>query len=172
MDTYNINVRITRQRLSEQQQPQPQPLVAEAPPDVENEITLNTSGESVIEIAPPRQPMPEVITLSPGTEVITLSDSSIASTSITSSFMSNDGQYDWSDSSPGGTRTPFWELPDERADELRKQRMESERIARLHTWKEDRRARKEEEARAEAEERCRQIQSSHQRARKTKKLSQ
>jgi hypothetical protein len=118
--------------------------------------------------APPRPQTPEVITLSPGTEVITLSDSSIASTSITSSFMSNDGQYDWSDSSPGGTRTPFWELPDERADELRRQRMESERIARLHTWKEDCRARKEEEARAEAEERCRQIQSSHRRARKTK----
>jgi hypothetical protein len=173
MDTYNINVRITRQRLSKQQQPQsqqpqPQPLVAEAPPDVENEITLDTSGESVIEIAPPRPPTPEVITLSPGTEVITLSDSSIASTSITSSFMSNDGQYEWSDKSAGGTRTPFWELPDERADELRRQRMESERIARLHTWKEDRRARKEEEARAEAEERCRQIQSSHRRARKTK----
>jgi hypothetical protein len=143
MDTYNINKRITRQRLSEQQQPhpqQPQPLVAEAPPDAANEITLDTSGESVIEIAPPRPPTPEVITLSPGTEVITLSDSSIASTSITSSFMSNDGQYDWSDSSPGGTRTPFWELPDERADKLRRQRMESERIARLHTWKEDRRA--------------------------------
>jgi hypothetical protein len=170
MDTYNINVRITRQRLSEQQQPQPQPplLVAEAPPDVAEEITLDTSGESVIEIQPPRPPTPEVITLSPGAEVVTLSDSSIASTSITSSFMSNDGQYDWSDSSPGGTRTPFWELPDERADKLRRQGMESERIARLHTWKEDRRARKEEEARAEAEERCRQIQSSHRKARKTK----
>jgi hypothetical protein len=171
MDTYNINVRITRQRLNEQPQQPPQPqLVAEAPPEAAKEITLDTSGESVIEIQPPRLPPPtlEVITLSPGTEIVTLSDSSIASTSITSSFMSNDGQYDWSDSSPGGTRTPFWELPDERADELRRQRMESERIARLHTWKEDRRARKEEEARAEAEERCRQIQSSHRRARKTK----
>jgi hypothetical protein len=140
MDTFNINVRITRQRLSEeqqpqqqqpqQQQPQPQQLFAEAPPDVAEELTLDTSGESVIEIAPPRPLTPEVITLSPGVEEVTLSDSSIASTSITSSFMSNDGQYDWSDSSPGGTRTPFWELPDERADELRRQRMESERIAR------------------------------------------
>jgi hypothetical protein len=128
MDTYNINVRITRQRLSEQQpqQQQPQPPVAEAPAEAENTITLDTSGESVIEIAPPRLPTPEVITLSPSTEVITLSDSSIASTSITSSFISNDGQYDWSDSSPGGTRTPFWELPDERADELKQQRMESD----------------------------------------------
>jgi hypothetical protein len=58
MDTFNINVRITRQRLSEQQQPQPQPPAAGAPPDVENEITLDTSGESVIKIAPPRQPTP------------------------------------------------------------------------------------------------------------------
>jgi hypothetical protein len=82
--------------------------------------------------------------------------------------MSENGQYDWSDSSPGGTRTPFLELSDERADELRAQRRESKRIARMHTWNEDRRARKEEEARAEAEERCRQIQSSHRRARKTK----
>jgi hypothetical protein len=173
MDTYNINVRITRQRLSEQQQPQPQQpqppqLIADGPPAAPEEITLDTSGESVIVIEPPPPPIPEVITLSPGAETVTLSDSSIASTSITSSFMSNDGQYDWSDSSPGGTRTSFWELPDERADELRRQRMDSERIARLHTWKEDRRARKEEEARAEAEERCRQIQSSHRRARKTK----
>jgi hypothetical protein len=112
MDTYNINVRITRQRLSEQQQPQPQQpqqlqMIAETPPIVAEEITLDTSGESVIEIEPPRPPTPKVITLLPGTEIVTLSDSSIASTSITSSFMSNDGQYDWSDSSPGGTRTPF-----------------------------------------------------------------
>jgi hypothetical protein len=173
MDTFHINVRITRQRLSEQQQPQPQqpqppPLIAEVPPEVAEEITLDTSGESAIEIEPPRPPTPEVITLSPGTETVTLSDSSIASTSITSPFMSNDGQYDWSDSSPGGTRTPYLQLSDERADELRSQRMESERIARLHTWNEDRRAQKEEEARAEAEERCRQIQSSHRMARKTK----
>jgi hypothetical protein len=172
MDTYNINVRITRQRLSEQQQPQPQPQpqqpIAQAPPAAHEEITLDTSGESVIEIEPPPRPIPEVITLSPGADTVTLSDSSIASTSITSAFMSDNGQYDWSDSSPGGTRTPSWELSDERADELRTQRRESERIARMHTWNEDRRARKEEEARAEAEERCRQIQTSHRRARKTK----
>jgi hypothetical protein len=174
MDTFNINVRITRQRLSEQQPPQPQqpqppqPPIAHNPPAEPEEITLDTSGESVIEIEPPPPPIPEVITLSPGADTVTLSDSSIASTSITSAFMSDNGQYDWSDSSPGGTRTSFWELSDERADELRTQRRESERIARMHTWNEDRRARKEEEARAEAEERCRQIQSSHRRARKTK----
>jgi hypothetical protein len=151
MDTFNINVRITRQRLSEQQQPQPQQpqpqqLIADAPQVAAEEVTLDTSGESVIEIEPPRPPTPEVISLSP--EIVTLSDSS-----ITSSFMSNDGQYNWSDSSPGGTRTSFWELSEERANELRAQRMENERIARLHTWNEDRRARKEAEARAEAEER-------------------
>jgi transglutaminase-like putative cysteine protease len=172
MDTYNINVRITRQRLSEQQPPQPQPQpqqpIAQAPPAAPEEITLDTSGESVIEIEPPPPPIPEVITLSPGADTVTLSDSSIASTSITSAFMSDNGQYDWSDSSPGGTRTPFLELSDERADELRAQRRENERIARMHTWNEDRRARKEEEARAEAEERCRQIQSSYRRTRKTK----
>jgi hypothetical protein len=123
MDTYNINVRITRQRLNEQQQPQPPQPIAEAPPAAPEEITLDTSGESVVVIEPPPPPIPEVITLSPGAETVTLSDSRIASTSITSSFMSNDGQYDWSDSSPGGTRTPFWELPDERADELRRQRI-------------------------------------------------
>jgi transglutaminase-like putative cysteine protease len=172
MDTYNINVRITRQRLSEQQQQQPQPQqqqpIAQAPQAAPEEITLDTSGESVIEIEPPPPPIPEVITLSPGADTVTLSDSSIASTSITSPFMSDNGQYDWSDSSPGGTRTPFWELSEERADELRTQRRENERIARTHTWNEDHRARKEEEARAEAEERCRQIQTSCRRARKTK----
>jgi hypothetical protein len=171
MDTYNINVRITRQRLSEQQPQQPQqppPQIVNEPPAEPEEITLDTSGESVIEIEPPPRPIPEVITLSPGAETVTLSDSSIASTSITSAFMSDNGQYDWSDSSPGGTRTPFLMLSDERADELRAQRRENERIARMHTWNEDRRARKEEEARAEAEERCRQIQSSYRRSRKTK----
>jgi hypothetical protein len=55
----------------------------------------------VIEVEALRPPTPKVVTLS---------DSSIVSTDISSEFMSNDGQYDWSDESPGGTKTLFWIL--------------------------------------------------------------